>query len=59
MEQNRMYKLISKLYKIPRSITGDGFRDSLDIIDKAIGGGLERFSIPSGTQVYDWRVPPE
>lgn len=59
MEQNRMYKLISKLYKIPRSITGDGFRDSLDIIDKAIGGGVERFSIPSGTQVYDWRVPPE
>ncbi|WP_289261521.1 DUF4910 domain-containing protein [Campylobacter sp.] len=58
MEQNRMYKLISKLYKIPRSITGDGFRDSLDIIDKAIGG-VERFSIPSGTQVYDWRVPPE
>lgn len=54
-----MYKLISKLYKIPRSITGDGFRDSLDIIDKAIGGGVERFSIPSGTQVYDWRVPPE
>ncbi|WP_335582305.1 DUF4910 domain-containing protein [Campylobacter vicugnae] len=39
MEQNRMYKLISKLYKIPRSITGDGFRDSLDIIDEAIGGG--------------------
>ncbi|WP_336580256.1 DUF4910 domain-containing protein [Campylobacter vicugnae] len=59
IEQNRMYKLISKLYKIPRSITGDGFRDSLDIIDEAIGGGLERFSIPSGTQVYDWRVPPE
>ena len=54
-----MYKLISKLYKIPRSITGDGFRDSLDIIDEAIGGGVERFSIPSGTQVYDWRVPPE
>lgn len=22
-------------------------------------GGVERFSIPSGTQVYDWRVPPE
>ncbi len=54
-----MYKLISKLYKIPRSITGDGFRDSLDIINEAIGGGVERFSIPSGTQVYDWKVPPE
>ena len=24
-----------------------------------MGGGVERFSIPSGTQVYDWRVPPE
>ena len=26
---------------------------------KLLGGGIERFSIPSGTQVYDWRVPPE
>lgn len=36
----RMHALISRLYKIPRSITGDGFRDSLDIIDEAIGGGV-------------------
>ncbi|WP_366558881.1 DUF4910 domain-containing protein [Campylobacter sp.] len=35
----RMHALISRLYKIPRSITGKGFRDSLDIIDEAIGGG--------------------
>ena len=35
----RMYVLISRLYRITRSITGDGFRDSLDIIDEAIGGG--------------------
>ena len=26
---------------------------------KLLGGGVERFSIPSGTQVYDWRVPSE
>ena len=55
----RMHALISRLYKIPRSITGKGFRDSLDIIDESVGGILERFSIPSGTQVFDWRVPPE
>lgn len=36
----RMHALISRLYKIPRSITGKGFRDSLDIIDEAIGGGV-------------------
>lgn len=54
-----MHALITRLYKIPRSITGGGFRDSLNIINESIGGGLECFSVPSGTKVFDWRVPPE
>ncbi|HDX6255960.1 DUF4910 domain-containing protein, partial [Campylobacter fetus subsp. fetus] len=34
-----MYELAKKLFNIPRSITGDGFRRSLDILNLAAGGG--------------------
>lgn len=35
-----MYELVKKLFTIPRSITGEGFRRSLDILNSAVGGGL-------------------
>lgn len=55
-----MYELIKTLYPIYRSITGQGVRDSLSIIADAMGGGdLHIKSIKSGTQVYDWTIPPE
>jgi aminopeptidase-like protein len=40
-----------------RSITGPGFRDSLKILQKEMP--LTTESIPSGTQVFDWEIPPE
>lgn len=54
-----MYELAKKLFNIPRSITGDGFRRSLDILNLAAGGGITKFSIPSGTKCFDWIVPAE
>lgn len=36
-----MYELIKTLYPIYRSITGDGVRKSLKIINEAVGGSLE------------------
>ncbi|OOY00459.1 aminopeptidase [Campylobacter coli] len=55
-----MYELAKELFPIPRSITGQGFRDSLEILNKTLGGGILKFhSIKSGTKVFDWIVPDE
>lgn len=52
-----MYQLIVDLYPICRSITGNGFRQSLEIIQREIP--LEIYNVPTGTQVFDWVVPKE
>ncbi|RTJ48698.1 DUF4910 domain-containing protein [Campylobacter jejuni] len=55
-----MYELACELFPIPRSITGQGFRDSLEILNKTLGEGILKFhSIKSGTKVFDWIVPDE
>lgn len=55
-----MYELAKELFPIPRSITGQGFRASLEILNKTLGGGILKFhSIKSGTRVFDWIVPDE
>ncbi|EFH3718112.1 DUF4910 domain-containing protein [Campylobacter coli] len=55
-----MYELACELFPIPRSITGQGFRASLEILNKTLGGGMLKFhSIKSGTKVFDWIVPDE
>ena len=52
-----MYQLMEKLYPICRSITGDGVRETLQILAKHIP--LHVHEIPSGTQAFDWVVPKE
>lgn len=55
-----MYELAKELFPIPRSITGQGFRDSLEILNKTLGENILKFhSIKSGTKVFDWIVPDE
>lgn len=51
------YTLVEKLYPICRSITGDGVRKSLRLLQETIP--LSVHEIPSGTQVFDWTVPNE
>ncbi len=53
----QMYELMSDLYPICRSITGDGMRQSLQVIQQYIP--LEVHEIPSGTKIFDWTVPLE
>jgi aminopeptidase-like protein len=53
----QMYQLISDLYPICRSITGNGFRETLKIIGDQIA--LQTHEVPTGTQVFDWTVPKE
>ena len=52
-----MYQLITELYPICRSITGNGVRETLRIIEKQIP--LQIHNVPTGTQVFDWIVPRE
>jgi aminopeptidase-like protein len=53
-----LYKLVAELYPICRSITGDGVRRTLEIVDRELGG-LEVTEVPTGTPVLDWTVPRE
>jgi aminopeptidase-like protein len=52
-----MYQLMGELYPICRSITGNGLRESLRLIQKHIP--LELHEVPSGTAVFDWNIPKE
>lgn len=40
-----MYELACELFPIPRSITGQGFRDSLEILNKTLGGRYTQISL--------------
>lgn len=51
------YELMKILYPICRSITGNGVRETLKIIQKIIP--IELIEVPSGTKVYDWTIPKE
>ena len=53
-----MYELAGRLFPICRSITGNGFRQSLAMIREIIPE-IQVFEVPSGTQVFDWTVPKE
>lgn len=52
-----MHEFMAELYPICRSITGEGVRETLRMIQKRIP--LEIHEVPSGTQVFDWTVPRE
>lgn len=46
-----------RLWPINRSLTGNGNRESLRILSEIIP--LKLYEIPSGTECFDWKVPPE
>jgi len=56
-EGARLHQLVSELYPICRSITGDGFRESLRLLVPHVQ--LSLFEVPSGTPVFDWVIPKE
>lgn len=53
-----MHELCHELFPICRSITGDGFRQSLDILRKHVPS-LKVIEVPTGTKCFDWEVPKE
>jgi aminopeptidase-like protein len=52
-----MHDFIKELFPICRSITGEGVRETLRLIQKRIP--LEMHEVPTGTKVFDWTVPLE
>ncbi|MGF7182400.1 DUF4910 domain-containing protein [Tunturiibacter psychrotolerans] len=52
-----LHRFAADLYPICRSITGNGIRQTLKMIQNRIP--LQIFEVPTGTPVFDWRVPKE
>src|SRR5260370_23877847 len=56
-EGGAMMALVEELFPICRSITGNGVRQTLTILQRHVP--LELNEVPSGTPVLDWTVPRE
>lgn len=54
---SEMWRLIVELYPICRSITGDGYRETLRILQQHVP--LTQHEVRSGTEAFDWSVPKE
>jgi len=52
-----MIDFIKELYPICRSITGNGVRETLNLINRHIP--LKIHEVPTGTKVLDWEIPKE
>lgn len=52
-----IHSLCAELFPIPRSLTGAGVRATLDVVSRH--APLERVAVDSGTQAFDWTIPPE
>ena len=55
---NKAYELVCELFPICRSITGNGVRQTLEVIKRELPE-LTLHEVPSGTKVFDWKVPKE
>ena len=53
----QLHRFAAELYPICRSITGNGIRQTLALIENRIP--LRTFEVPTGTPVFDWTVPKE
>jgi len=53
-----MLSWAQSLYPIPRSLTGDGVRETLGFLSE-VTKGLRIHSVRSGSAVFDWAIPQE
>ncbi len=54
---DQIFALAAEIFPICRSITGDGVRRTLSHLARHID--LDVHEVPTGTQVFDWSIPPE
>lgn len=55
---SQIHNLCRRLFPICRSITGNGVRQTLEIIKEHLPN-LKLFEVPSGEKCFDWEVPKE
>jgi aminopeptidase-like protein len=55
--RTRMRSRMERLYPIPRSLTGDGVRETLRVLAETVP--VETVHVPSGTEVFDWTIGDE
>jgi aminopeptidase-like protein len=52
-----LHALVRQLQPIPRSLTGDGVRATLDAVSRI--APLEQVEVSTGTAILDWEIPRE
>ena len=55
---NNIYNLCEELFPINRSLTGNGVRETLNILKREIPD-LNILEVPTGTKCFDWTIPKE
>lgn len=53
-----MHALATELFPLPRSLSGDGVRETFRILQRHLPE-LKVHEVPSGKPCFDWTVPPE
>jgi aminopeptidase-like protein len=53
-----LHALVERLFPIPRSLTGPGYRETLAILEE-VAGPMERHRFATGERVFDWEIPNE
>jgi len=58
LSKEEMKNLFKRLFPICRSITGNGLKETIEIIGEYVNL-LYGHKVPSGTEVFDWTIPDE
>ena len=58
MNGHEMMEIVSRIFPICRSITGNGVRETLKVLQEYCSE-LKTYEVPCGTKVFDWVIPDE